>query len=78
MPIAEQENTGCQSPATVAAKIFRDSPYQAIRSLTCTFKNGVLTIQGCLPNFHLTQVAIAAVRDIRGVQRVENRITVAR
>lgn len=77
MTTAEQENSTCQTPAITAAKMFRSSPYQAIRCLKCGFRDGVLTIEGCLPSFHLTQLALTAVRDLEGVTRIENRIEVA-
>jgi hypothetical protein len=52
--------------------------YRAIRSLSCSFLDGVLTIEGRLPNFHLNQIALTAVQDIEGVERIDNRVDVAR
>ncbi len=68
--------TSSESPANIANQILRASAYPPIRSLTCTFRDGVLTIGGDLPSFHLKQVAQAAVQGVEGVMQVENRIEV--
>lgn len=60
------------SPAQVAERIFRASPYHAIRSLKCDYREGILTIRGPLPSYHLKQTAQTVVRDLAGVQRIEN------
>jgi osmotically-inducible protein OsmY len=78
MMTAEHPKHARHSPADIAAKSFRDSSYQAIRGLSCSFRDGVLTIEGHLPNFHLNQVALTAVQDIEGVERIENKVEVAR
>ncbi len=67
-----------ESPADVAVKLLRDSSYPQIRSLNCTFHDGVLTLGGQVPNYHLKQVAQSAVRSIEGVIRVDNKVTVSR
>lgn len=78
MMTAEHPNPARHSPADTAAGIFRNSSYQSIRGLKCSFLDGVLTIEGCLPSFHLNQLALTAVQDIEGVERIENRVEVAR
>jgi len=77
MATLEHTFTMTPSPADAANKILRNSSYHAIRFLSCTFDNGVLTLGGRLPSFHLKQVAQSAVQGIEGVQRVENRIEVS-
>jgi len=54
----------------------RGNPYLALRNVTCEYQDGVLTLRGCLPSYHLKQVAQAAVAEVEGVARVENRIEV--
>jgi len=78
MMTAKHQKLARHSPADAASKIFSDSSYQAIRCLKCSFLDGVLTIEGRLPNFHLNQLAWTAVQDIEGVERIENRVEVAR
>ncbi len=68
--------TASESPANIANRILRGSAYPPIRALTCTFHDGVLTIGGALPSFHLKQVAQAAVQGVEGVSQIENRIEV--
>jgi osmotically-inducible protein OsmY len=68
--------TVSKSPADVATAILRNNSYKPIRELTCTFEDGVLTIGGRLPTFHLKQVAQTAVQGIEGVNAVDNRIEV--
>ncbi len=65
-----------ETPAEVAKLILNNSPYHPIRNLTCSFQDGVLTIGGCVPRFHLKQVAQTAVQGIEGVTQIENRIVV--
>jgi hypothetical protein len=77
MMAAEHRKPARHSPADVAGRILHDSSYQAIRCLKCSFLDGVLTIEGRLPNFHLNQLALSAVQDIEGVERIENRVEVA-
>ena len=77
MMTAEHPKPAHHSPAEIATKILRGSSYHAIRCLTCRFGEGVLTIEGRLSNFHLNQLALTAVQDIEGVERIENRVEVA-
>lgn len=77
MPTLEENMTRNETPADVAHKLLSTSSYRPLRSLQCTFDNGVLTIGGRLPSFHLKQVAQCAVIGIEGVVRVENKIEIA-
>lgn len=65
-----------ESPADIANQLFHESPYHEIRLLTCTFEDGVLTIGGRLPTFHMKQIAQTVVRDIDGVEQVQNQTEV--
>ena len=64
------------SPADKAREILEESPYHPLRRLTCSYSQGVLTVVGCLPSFHLKQLAQTALRDLDGVTRIENQIEV--
>jgi len=65
------------SPAQIAERIFRGSPYHAIRSLTCDYCEGVLTIRGQLPSYHLKQTAQSVVKGLDGVEQIRNLAEVA-
>lgn len=65
------------SPARAAERIFQACPYHAIRYLKCEFRDGVLTIHGRLPSYHLKQVAQSMVLNLDGVDRIRNLTEVA-
>ncbi len=52
------------------------NPYLALRNIHCDFREGVLTLIGCLPTYHLKQVAQTAVAALDGVERIVNAIEV--
>jgi hypothetical protein len=62
--------------AEVAEARLRGNPYLALRNVVCTYRHGVLTLYGCLPTYYLKQVALAAVAQVAGVERVANEIEV--
>ncbi len=62
--------------AEVARGRLCSSPYMAIRSVSCDFKNGVLLLRGRLPSFHHKQMAQEAVRPLAGVGQIVNAIEV--
>lgn len=66
-----------ESPAHVAERIFRSSPYHAVRYLKCDYHDGVLTIQGRRPSYHLKQTAQTVVRHLDDVESVRNLTEVA-
>lgn len=53
------------------------SPYRAIRRVSCTFDDGVLTLVGQVPTFHHKQLAQTAIAGLRGVNHIDNRIEVS-
>ena len=53
-----------------------NSPYMAIRSVSCDFENGVLLLRGRLPSFHHKQMAQEAMRLLAGVGQIVNAIEV--
>ena len=64
--------------AELATCELRRSSYLALRSVRCTYRDGVLTLRGRLYSFYLKQVAQSLVRDLASVRRVENEIEVDR
>jgi osmotically-inducible protein OsmY len=60
----------------IAAARLRESPYSELRSLTCRFHRGVLSLQGSVPTYYLKQVAQTIVRQVAGVHRVDNQLQV--
>jgi osmotically-inducible protein OsmY len=63
-------------PADLAERALRNSPYLALRNVTCDCRDGVLTLRGCLPTYYLKQVAQAVVARLEGVRQVVNEIQV--
>jgi osmotically-inducible protein OsmY len=63
-------------PADLAERALRNSPYLALRNVTCDCRDGVLTLRGCLPTYYLKQVAQAVVARLDGVRQVVNEIQV--
>ena len=63
--------------ALVAARRrLQDSPYSELRRLSCEADGRILRLGGSVSRFHLKQIAQHLVRDVRGFDTVENRITV--
>jgi osmotically-inducible protein OsmY len=54
----------------------RRNAYVALKNIACEYREGVLTLNGCLPTYYLKQVAQEAVARLNGVERVDNRIEV--
>ncbi len=63
--------------AETAESRLRSCPYLALRAVSCVYSRGVLTLRGRLPNYHLKQVALAAVAAVPGVERVACEIEVS-
>ena len=60
----------------VAMERLRDSPYQAMRRVSCECKHGVLFLRGRLFSFYEKQVAQETVAGIDGVTQVVNEVEV--
>jgi osmotically-inducible protein OsmY len=54
----------------------RRNSYVALKNVACEFRDGVLTLNGCLPTYYLKQVAQEAVARLDGIAKIENRIEV--
>jgi len=57
------------------AQLLRN-PYLALRNVHCDYGDGVLTLRGWLPTYHLKQLAQTAVASLDGVTRIVNDIQV--
>jgi osmotically-inducible protein OsmY len=62
--------------AAVAMERLRDSPYEAMRRVSCEYKHGVLFLRGRVFSFHEKQLAQEAVARIDGVTQVVNDVEV--
>ena len=62
--------------AEAATECLRDSPYTAMRRVSCEYKHGVLFLRGRLFSIHEKQVAQEVVAGISGVTQVVNEIRV--
>jgi hypothetical protein len=63
--------------AELAETRLRKNSFLTLRNIACTFTDGVLTLQGCLPSYYLKQVAQEIVSGLPGVDQVVNHIDVA-
>jgi hypothetical protein len=61
--------------AEVARGRLCNSPYPAIRTVSCDFENGILLLRGRLTSFHHKQLAQETVR-LAGVGQIVNAIEV--
>lgn len=68
------------APATEVAQIaerrLRESPYFFLKSISCDFASGVLTLRGRVPYEQLKDFAEAIVLRVPGVVDVVNRVEV--
>lgn len=62
--------------ADIAEARLSASSHPALRNVFCKFDDGVLVLRGRLNSFFHTQLAQEAVRTIKGVERVVNKIEV--
>ena len=60
----------------MAMERLRDSPYNAMRRVSCECKHGVLFLRGRLFSFHEKQMAQEVVARIDGVTQVVNEVEV--
>jgi osmotically-inducible protein OsmY len=55
----------------------RGSPYLALRDVGCAYRDGVLTLRGCLPTYYLKQMAQEVSAEVEGVRAIANEIEVS-
>jgi len=79
VPSADRETSASACPPTIgrtAEDRFRASGYLALRDVSCVASDGVVSLHGCLPSYHLKQVAQEIAAGVEGVRHVINRIEV--
>jgi hypothetical protein len=59
-----------------ARSLLQETPYGALRAVSCEWREGWLILRGRLPSYFLKQMAQAAVGGLPGVERVVNNIEV--
>lgn len=62
--------------AKAAEDQLRHSFYLELRNVSCDFHEGVLTIRGRVPSYHLKQLAQALLCEIEGVLELNNQLEV--
>jgi CheY-like chemotaxis protein len=67
-----------RSPHTLRAAEarLRRNPYPALRTISCGYRQGVLTLRGRLASDQLKRLAQQAVAEVEGVERIQNLIEV--
>lgn len=73
--LGEQETV--EDIAEAAHVCLQHSPYRTIRTVSCRFADGVLTLVGRVPTFHHKQLAQTAIAGLCGVNQVDNQIEVS-
>jgi len=63
-------------PAEQAEARLRANSYLALRMLSCRYRDGILTLYGCVPSYYLLQLALETVRGIDGVALIVNEVEV--
>ena len=59
-----------------AERRLRGSSFLALRKICCEYREGILTLRGCLPTYYLKQVAQEVVAEVEGVEKISNDIEV--
>ncbi len=67
-----------EDPAEIVATRLRRSGYPFLWGLSCRFNQGILSISGTLPTYHLKQVAQELAMHTPGVTEVQNQVGVTR
>jgi hypothetical protein len=76
MIMHEVEREGIAVLAEQAERLLHDSPYLALRMVSCESRKGVLVLRGSLPTYYLKQLAQATVARGLNAPTVVNEIEV--
>ncbi len=68
----EFSTTDFRLVAALAEQRLRAARFAAMRRVSCSYADGVLTLSGVVATYHLKQLAQTIVRGIDEVSRVEN------
>lgn len=61
---------------TAAETKLRQASYRPLRQVRCEFHEGVLTLRGRVPTYHLKQMAQTLIGSLDGILEVSNRLEV--
>ena len=75
MPV-ERQSSVAERVLADAEQRLAGSSHLFLRFINCSYRNGVLRLEGQLPSFYLKQTAQSLLQSIQGVKRVENKIMV--
>ena len=59
-----------------AEERLRHSDYLELRNVSCDFHEGVLTLQGRVPSYHLKQLAQSLLSELAGILKLNNQLEV--
>jgi hypothetical protein len=79
-PDVDRETTGSVALPAIHLQVeerLHRIPYPALRDVSCLARDGVIYLHGCLPSYHLKQMAQELAAGAAGVRRVVNRIEVS-
>ena len=69
---------GCRQIEALARADLQHSPYAELSRVTCEYHEGILTLRGHVSSYYMKQIAQTIVQHVDGVERVVNRVEVAR
>jgi osmotically-inducible protein OsmY len=75
-PIREPETSAQREIVELVRTKLARSSYRWLRSLSCNVREGVLTLVGQVPTYYLKQMAQTVVRDVAGVEEINNEVQV--
>ncbi len=77
-PTSAEHNHPTPDPAELACeRLTHDHLYAFyFRNVTCSFADGVLTLHGRVPTYHLKQILQTKLLDLPGVTRLQNDVDV--
>jgi len=66
------------SVTEIVEKRLQESMYVALRTVSCHFKDGLLTLRGIVPTFYVKQVIFSLVEDLEseGIKGINDEIDV--
>ena len=65
------------TPRQEAVRRLVDSSYPELRTISCDFSDGVLSLRGKVPSFYLKQIAQSLVFPLDGVAQLRNGLEVS-
>lgn len=76
-PAVLSPSTQSSSILEVVQRRLRESSYYYLRTISCAFDDGVLTLRGRVPSFYLKQTVQAMAEKVEGVRQVINLVDVS-